>query len=92
MVRKYNRVMDRFKISFKCCRQPKEATGLMDFKPDKSYIGRSYNGLFEVSTDWGSSKPTFLLDKKIFYRYFEIIQEVEQQQSLKVPMNADKAG
>ena len=72
MVRKYNRILDRFKISFKCNTQPNEGTGLRDFKPNRTYIGRAYNGLFEISTDWGSGKPTVLLDRKMFERYFEI--------------------
>jgi hypothetical protein len=73
MVRKYNRVMDKFKISFRCSKQPNEATGLMGFEQERAYIGRTYNGLFEISTEWGSGKPTVLLDRKIFERYFELI-------------------
>lgn len=72
MVRRYNRVLDRFKISFKCSTQPNESTGLRGFQPERSYIGRTYNGLYEVSTDWGSGKPTVLLERKDFERYFEL--------------------
>lgn len=75
MVRKYNRVMDKFKISFKCSKEPQGAIGLFGFEPEKAYTGRSYNGLFEVSTDWGRGKPTILLDRKIFDRYFELLGE-----------------
>lgn len=75
MVRKYNRVMDKYKISFKCSKLPEGSNVLMGFEPDKAYIGRSYNGLFEVSTDWGRGKPTILLDRKIFDRYFEVVRE-----------------
>lgn len=75
MVRKYNRVMDKFKISFKCSKQPEGTNGLLGFEPDKAYIGRAYNGLYEVSTDWGRGKPTILLDRKIFDRYFELVRE-----------------
>lgn len=67
--------MDRFKISFKCSKQPEVNTGILGFEPEKNYTGRSYNGLFEISTEWGRGKPTILLDKKIFDRYFELIQE-----------------
>ncbi len=70
MVRRYNRVLDRFKISFRCSTQPNEGTGLRGFEPERSYIGRTYNGLYEVSTDWGSGKPTVLLEKKDFERFF----------------------
>jgi len=78
MVRKYNRILDRFKISFRCSTQPKESTGLRGFEAERTYIGRTYNGLFEVSTDWGSGKPTVLLDKKDFERYF--VLEVQEQE------------
>ena len=86
MVRRYNRVLDRFKIEFKCNVQPNEGTGLRDFKPNRHYTGRSYNGLFEISTDWGSGRPTVLLDKKTFDRYFEIeaVQEEENELAMQI--------
>ncbi len=71
MVRRYNRVMDRFRISFKCNRQPEDNSGLQGFEKDKLYLGRAYNGLYEISTEWGRGKPTFLLDRKMFQQYFE---------------------
>lgn len=67
--------MDRFKISFKCSRQPEVNTGLLGFEPEKSYTGRAYNGLFEISSEWGKGKPTTVLEKKIFEKYFELLQE-----------------
>lgn len=67
--------MDRFKISFKCSRQPEGNTGLFGFEPEKFYTGRAYNGLFEISSEWGKGKPTTVLEKKIFDRYFELLQE-----------------
>lgn len=75
MGRKYNRVMDKFKISFKCNKEPNESIGLFGFEHDKAYTGRTYNGLFEVSADWGRGKPTIILDRKIFERYFELLGE-----------------
>ncbi|WPP52045.1 hypothetical protein [Catalinimonas niigatensis] len=75
MVRKYNRVMDKFKISFRCSKEPQGTVDLFGFEPDKAYTGRAYNGLCEVSTDWGRGKPTILLDRKIFDRYFEVVGE-----------------
>lgn len=67
--------MDRFKIAFKCNRKPDVASGLFGFEPEKYYRGRAYNGLFEISSEWGKGKPTMVLDKKIFYRYFEIVMD-----------------
>lgn len=75
MVRRYNRVLDRFTISFKCSNQPVEGTGLKGFKPECLYKGRTYNGLYEVSTEWGSGKPTVLLDRKVFEKYFKLAEQ-----------------
>lgn len=67
--------MDRFKISFKCNKQPDVSSGLFGFEPEKCYRGRSFNGLYEISSEWGRGKPTIILDKKIFYRYFEVVMD-----------------
>ncbi len=66
--------MDRYKISYKCNKQPETSTGLSGFEPHKSYTGRAYNGFFEISSEWGRGKPTMLLDKKSFEQYFELIK------------------
>lgn len=66
--------MDRYKISFKCNKQPEVNTGLSGFEAHKLYIGRAYNGLFEISSEWGKGKPTMLLDKKSFDQYFELVK------------------
>lgn len=71
--------MDRYKISFKCNKQPEISSGLLGFEPEKNYRGRSYNGLYEISTEWGKGKPTVLLDRKIFNRYFEIIMDTSSK-------------
>ncbi|MEM6842638.1 MAG: hypothetical protein AAF944_22345 [Bacteroidota bacterium] len=63
---------DKFRIQFRCSRRPDELSGLADFEVDKFYIGRAYNGLFEIAPDWGRGKPSVLLRKGLFERYFEI--------------------
>lgn len=68
--------MDRFKISFKCSKKPELTSGLNGFEPEKCYRGRTYNGLFEISSEWGKGKPTIVLDKKVFYRYFELVMDI----------------
>ncbi len=67
--------MDKFRIAFRCSKQPELNTGLLGFEPEKHYTGRAYNGLFEISTEWGRGRPTLVLDKKLFERYFELIKE-----------------
>lgn len=67
--------MDKFKISFKCSKQPDSGSGLLGFEAEKYYRGRAYNGLFEISSEWGKGKPTIILDKKIFCKYFEVVMD-----------------
>ena len=64
---------DRFRIQFRCSHRPDEQSGLSEFEVDKDYIGRAYNGLFEIAPDWGRGKPSVLLRKRLFERYFEIL-------------------
>ena len=62
------------KIEYKCVKVP-EVSGLQGFSKDKVYKGRTFNGLYEVSVEWASHKPTFLLEKRDFDKYFEVIPE-----------------
>jgi hypothetical protein len=64
---------DRFRIEFRCSRKPDDQSGLSDFEENRSYIGRTYNGLFEIAPDWGRGKPSVLLRKRLFERYFEVL-------------------
>jgi len=62
------------KIEYKCVRVP-ELSGLQGFSKDQIYHGRTFNGLFEVSVEWASHKPTFLMEKKDFDKYFQVMVE-----------------
>lgn len=67
--------MDRYRISFKCNKLPEQHDGLLGFRVAEYYEGRAYNGLFEVSPKWGSSKESKLISKTLFEKYFELINE-----------------
>jgi len=70
------------KIEYKCMRAP-ELSGLQGFSKDHIYKGRTFNGLFEVSVEWASHKPTFLLEKKDFDKYFQLVQKkIEEPQEV----------
>ena len=66
--------MDDYKITFKCRKEPQIGLGLDGFRRDTQYTGRSYNGWFEVSPEWGRGRPTKMLDKNIFDEYFELLE------------------
>ena len=64
--------MDKYRINYKCIKVPKPTTGLEGFELERVYAGRSFNGYYEVSADWGSGKKTQLITKQIFDEYFEL--------------------
>lgn len=66
---------DKFRIYFRCSHRPENSSGLNGFELDKSYMGRAYNGLYEIAPDWGRGKPSILLRKRLFERYFEVLNE-----------------
>ncbi len=65
--------MDKYRINFKCNKTPKANLGLEGYEPDKQYAGRTFNGVFEIAPNWGKDFPTRMLDGKIFFEYFELI-------------------
>jgi hypothetical protein len=67
------------KIEYKCIKTP-EGNLLKGFVKDRTYKGRSFNGLFEITTEWASHQPTYLLDKKDFEKYFEMVEEREKEE------------
>ncbi|MBK6265741.1 hypothetical protein JKA74_11895 [Marivirga sp. S37H4] len=67
--------MDRYRISFKCNKIPDQLDGLKGFKVTDYYEGRAYNGLFEVSPNWGYGQESKLISKALFEKYFELISE-----------------
>lgn len=68
------KVMDRYRIEFKCTREPNGQSGLNGYKAEKTYVGRTFNGLYEISPNWGSGDNTKLVDKKLFFQFFDLIQ------------------
>ena len=62
------------KIEYICKKKPTDSK-LAGFEEKKVYKGRTFNNLFEVSSEWASQKPTFLLEKKVFDEYFEIVSK-----------------
>lgn len=60
------------RIHYKCIKKP-DMPHLKDFKENEMYTGRFFNDLFEISSEWASHKPTFLLNKKDFEKYFELV-------------------
>ncbi|MGB3181446.1 MAG: hypothetical protein WBB45_08650 [Cyclobacteriaceae bacterium] len=67
--------MENYRIQYKCFKVPRPGTGLDGFLLDTEYTGRSFNGLFEVTPEWGSGKQTKLLDRNIFRQYFELVSQ-----------------
>jgi hypothetical protein len=67
--------MDRYKIEFTCLKEPNGQAGLQGYAIDKKYTGRMFNGLFEVSPNWGNGDTTKLIDKKVFSQYFDLVHQ-----------------
>lgn len=70
--------MDKFRIHFKCNKEPQPHSGLEGFNTDSLYTGRSFNGFYEVSPKWGNGKQTRLLKQAEFEQYFEVVQTVQR--------------
>lgn len=62
------------RIEYRCVRTP-EGTHLKGFVSGRVYQGRSFNGLFEITTEWASHQPTYLVDRKDFEKYFELTEQ-----------------
>ena len=71
--------MDKFRISYKCHTKPNGTTELDGFHVNQSYVGRSYNGLFEVAPNWGRNDDRKVITKRIFDDYFELLTDKELQ-------------
>ena len=65
------RNIDPFKITFHCFKLPETGSQLIGFEANKIYTGRLYNSLYEISVDWGRSKP-FVIERKQFEKYFQL--------------------
>lgn len=62
------------RIDYICRKKPAE-NKLIDFEEGKMYKGRTFNNLFEISPEWASQKPTYLIEKKVFDQYFELVNK-----------------
>jgi hypothetical protein len=67
---------DPFKISFECHSEPKLG-GQAPFSAGQVYRGRYYNGLYEVSADWGR-KEAYHLRQREFDAYFKLIEAPQE--------------
>jgi len=70
--------MDRFRIEYRCRQEPKGTLGVHSFQTNQIYNGRAYNGLYEVSANWGGDAPSQLLSLTEFNKYFELVTEPAQ--------------
>jgi hypothetical protein len=68
------------KILYKCIKTP-DGSSFQGFEKNKVYKGRTFNGLFEISEEWATHKPTYLLEKKDFDKFFQLIEQKELQLS-----------
>ena len=67
-------------IEYRCLKSP-ENNQLKGFSKGKLYKGRSFNDLFEITTEWASHQPTFLIDRREFEKYFEVVGEKQRQEA-----------
>ena len=63
------------RIQYKCVKTP-DGTALQGFEKNKTYKGRTFNGLFEISEEWATHKPTYLLEKKEFDKAEEVLSQM----------------
>jgi hypothetical protein len=68
------------KILYKCIKTPDGST-FQGFEKNKIYKGRTFNGLFEISEEWATHKPTYLLEQKEFDKFFQLVEQAELQLS-----------
>ena len=78
LIRRQRRFIDQYRIVFRCQQQPEQSSQLIGFEADKEYVGRYYNGLYEVAVDWGRSTP-FLIGRQQFAKYFTLLKSPEMQ-------------
>ena len=57
------------RIAYKCIELP-QTGNMKGFIKGKQYKGRYFNGLFEITTEWASHQPIYLLEKKVFEKFF----------------------
>jgi hypothetical protein len=61
-------------IEFQCIKKP-ELPSLSGFQLGEKYQGRTFNGVFLISTRWGGDMPTLIVEGKDFTRYFKLMEQ-----------------
>jgi hypothetical protein len=64
------------KIEYTCIKKP-NLPKLEGFEVKGVYKGRTFNNLYEISVEWASHKPTFLIEKKTFDQFFRLVEKPE---------------
>ena len=77
LVWRQRRKQDRFKIRYECHTIPTLDSDQHSFRVGEVYHGRCYNGLYEVSTDWGREEASHL-SKREFEAYFRLLSASRQ--------------
>lgn len=65
--------MNKFKIHYICNKAPDKWIHLDGFEEGVIYTGRMFNGVFEVTPNWGGDLPTKMISRKIFDSFFEMV-------------------
>ena len=59
-------------VEFKCFKKP-DLPSLSGFELGKVYKGRAFNGVFQISKNWGGDEPTIMMEGRNFYQYFQLV-------------------
>ena len=74
LVWRQRRRQDPFKISYRCHSIPSFGKAEHSFHVGEIYSGRYYNGLYEVSADWGREEAQ-QLSRREFEAYFQLLNQ-----------------
>lgn len=74
LVWRQRRRQDLFKISYECHCAPQFNTEQHSFRVGEVYSGRCYNGIYQVSADWGREEA-YHLSRKEFETYFRLVNQ-----------------
>ncbi len=77
LVWRQRRRQDQFKINYECHRAPMFSAD-RSFRVGEVYSGRLYNGLYEVSADWGREEA-YHLGRREFETYFRLVNQSREQ-------------
>lgn len=74
LVWRQRRRTDPHKINYACHRAPLFEAKPSAFEVGKVYHGRCYNGLYQVSANWGREEA-YHLSKREFEEYFRLVNQ-----------------